>query len=138
MPVKYTDIPNAEEYVRYLGPLENRICHYDIRKAPLGDVGGSVIFSAFHFALWTYPKRIYLVGCDCTARWGISGMHFNDISPNYNLSMNDNTLKGWKKMKEFCQTYYPDVEIISINPVGLKDMFQDIFTESYLTEHPEI
>ena len=32
-------------------------------------------------------------------------------------------------MKEFAETYYPDTEIISINPVGLKGVFKDEFTE---------
>jgi hypothetical protein len=140
MPVKYTDIPNAEEYVRYLGPLENRTCHYDITKAPLGDVGGSVIFSAFHFVLWTYPKRIYLVGCDCTTanQSGASVIHFTDRSFPNDIFLHAQLFNAWQKMKEFQQTYYPDTEVFSINPVGLKGIFQDIFTESYLMEHPAI
>jgi len=81
LPVWLADLPKVEEYVRYLGPFEYRTCHYDIRKAPLDDPGGSVACSAFQFALWTYPKRIYLVGCDCN-----NSGHFDDIktdlSPN--------------------------------------------------------
>ena len=38
---------------------------YDISTQPLGCFG-SIVFPALQFALWTYPKRIYLVGCDCT------------------------------------------------------------------------
>ena len=30
------------------------------------------------------------------------------------------------------------MEIISVNPVGLKGMFHDMYTESYLDAHPEI
>lgn len=33
---------------------------------------------------------------------------------------------------------YPDMEIISVNPVGLKGLFRDVYTESYLNDHPEI
>ena len=32
----------------------------------------------------------------------------------------------------------PDIEIISINPVGLKGLFHDVYTEEYLIDHPEI
>jgi len=125
LPVWLADLPDVEEYSRYLGPFEYRTCHYDIRKAPLGDPGGTVAHSAFQFALWTYPKKIYIVGCDCN-----NSGHFDDkktdLSPNYTI------LNGWKKLKEFQQVYYPDVEIISINPVGLKGLFKDTYTESYL------
>ncbi len=41
-------------------------------------------------------------------------------------------------MKGFAKTYYPETEIISVNPVGLKGLFHDVYTESYLNEHSEI
>lgn len=125
LPVWLTDLPNVEEYSCYLGPTEYRTCHYDIRKAPLGNPGRTVALSAFQFALWTYPKRIYLVGCDCN-----NSGHFDDIKTDF--STNNTILDGWKKLKEFQTIYYPDVEIISINPVGLKGLFKDTYTESYL------
>ena len=34
-------------------------------------------------------------------------------------------IEAYKKFKQFAQKYYPDVEIISINPVGLKGLFKD-------------
>lgn len=77
----------------------------------------SVVFPAMQFILWTNPKRIYLVGCDCS-----EGYFDNAKSSNtcYHL------IDGWKKMKEFASVYYPETEIISINPVGLKGLFKDI------------
>ena len=41
-------------------------------------------------------------------------------------------------MKKFAEVYYPETEIISVNPIGLKGLFRDVYTESFLTEHPEI
>jgi hypothetical protein len=35
--------------------------------------------------------------------------------------------EGWKDLKKFAQIYYPDTEIISINPVGLKGLFTDVY-----------
>lgn len=89
---------------------------YDISNEPLG-CAGSVVFAALQFILWTNPKRIYLVGCDCS-----EGYFDNAKSSNtcYHL------IDGWKKMKEFASVYYPETEIISINPVGLKGLFKDI------------
>ena len=41
-------------------------------------------------------------------------------------------------MQIYVKNHYPDIEIISINPVGLKGMFKDVYTENYLNDHPEI
>ena len=38
-------------------------------------------------------------------------------------------IKNWKKLNFFANRYYPDTEIISINPVGLKGIFKDIYQE---------
>ena len=70
------------------------------------------------FILWTNPKRIYLVGCDCS----LNGYY--DSKDKNNLAT-QKVIEGWKKLKEFAQTYYPDTEIISINPIGLKGIFKD-------------
>ena len=100
---------------------------YDISSMPLMG-GGSVVFSAMQFALWTNPKRIYIVGCDCSANG-----HFinhgnrkwtNDCSPNDAAAR---LVLSWKKIKDFAAVYYPDVEIISVNPVGLKGVFTDLY-----------
>jgi len=92
---------------------------YDISTQPLGTFG-SIVFPALQFALWTNPKRIFLVGCDCTE----SGMHFfKDELPTY-LPVNS-LFKGYHALKRLVAIYYPDTEIISVNPVGLKGMFRD-------------
>ena len=91
---------------------------HDISTQPLGCFG-SIVFPALQFALWTYPKRIYLVGCDCTtAGYAYDKKDKNFLKP-------DKMLKGYTEFKKFVNKYYPDVEIISINPVGLKGMFKD-------------
>ena len=46
--------------------------------------------------------------------------------------------EGWKKVKDFVAMFYPDVEIISINPVGLKGLFKDVYTKEYLKTMPNI
>ena len=100
---------------------------YDIASQPLGD-GRSIVFSAMQFILWTHPKKIYLVGCDCSL-----GGYFNNEKLNEKEKQNYlNTveiIENWKKLKFFANRYYPDTEIISINPVGLKGIFKDIYQE---------
>ena len=96
----------------------------DLSYEPLKDYG-SVIFPAMQFLLYTRPKKIYLVGCDC------SEGHFDGTRiDNQNGSMR-HIIKGWSLLKDFVKHYYPDIEIISVNPVGLKGMFKDIYTDSF-------
>ncbi len=40
----------------------------------------------------------------------------------------DRLKEKYQEMKRFAQIHYPETEIISINPVGLKGMFKDIYT----------
>lgn len=98
---------------------------YDIASQPLGD-GRSIVFSAMQFILWTHPKKIYLVGCDCSL-----GGYFNNEKLSEKEKQNYlNTveiIENWKKLKFFANRYYPDTEIISINPVGLKGIFKDVY-----------
>ncbi len=99
----------------------------DISTRPL-NTWSSIIFPALEFALWTNPKRIYIVGCDCT-----SNEHFDGTT--FKLYV-ENVLYGWNHMKAFIQYHYPDTEVISINPVGLKGLFKDEYTEDNWDSSP--
>ena len=93
---------------------------YDITTHPLTDYN-SVVFSAIQFIAYTNPKRLYLVVCDCN-----TAGQFNAKTPNY-LNLNC-VKKGWKKTKAFMSIYYPETNIVSINPVGLTGLFNDEYT----------
>ena len=88
---------------------------------------GTVAFPAIQFIFWTNPKRIYLVGCDCSTG------HYDGTAGDVRY-----LIKRYQFLKSFAQRYYPETEIISVNPVGLKGMFRDVYTESYLEAHPEL
>lgn len=85
----------------------------------------SVTFSALHFAFFTYPKRIFLVGCDVAPTGHFDGDVVEKCIIDGDLA--DRMKKGYQLMKRFGEIYYPDTEIISINPVGLKGIFKDIY-----------
>ena len=91
----------------------------------------SITFQAIHFAIYTNPKRIFLVGCDCDSSGYFDGTQqlFANL-PKW--------AKGYEKVKFFVERFYPETEIISINPVGLKGLFTDVYTENYLSNHVEI
>lgn len=98
----------------------HQIIQPDISKHPLFGYG-SIIIPAFHFALYCHPKRIYLVGCDCS-----TGGHFDDRKTFTMVDIaTQRLINEWKRMALFAKYHYPDVEIISINPVGLKGLFKD-------------
>lgn len=102
----------------------------DIDSMPLAN-GASVAIQAMQFILYTNPKKIYIVGIDCTVA---SKQHFIGASYNNEDRMecaqlcDDYNIEMWGKLKDFASIYYPETEIISINPVGLKGLFKDMYT----------
>ena len=108
---------NAKKYYIYSNkPAHQLPFNTEIDKTWLVD-GGSCIFSAMQFALFTNPKRIYLVGCDCTSGY-FDEKKGEDCS---------HMIETWKELKRFADIYYPETEIISVNPVGLKELFTDLY-----------
>lgn len=95
----------------------------------------SIIFRAIHFALFTHPDKLLLVGCDCAATGHFDGSPYDDFVERIQIPQ---WIAGYRIVKKFVSLHYPDIEIVSVNPVGLKGMFRDVYTESYLNAHPEI
>ena len=98
--------------------------YQDICCHPLMDFC-STVFTALHFSLFTYPKEIYLVGCDVS-----SVGHFYDTKTASGVFVTKLKV-GYARAKMFANHFYPDTKIISINPVGLKNLFEDIYTDDY-------
>lgn len=118
-PLSFLSQNHANPYF-YMHYTSHQIIQPDITKHPLSSCR-SVILHTLHFALFCRPKRIYLVGCDCS-----SDGHFDTKKHSvYPKDGVEKLILDWKKMALFAKYYYPDVEIISINPVGLKGLFKD-------------
>ena len=116
---------------RFFTTYKKDYIHCDLAHYPVMGLG-STIFAALHFALYTMPRQILLVGCDCS-----SAGHF-DGTVNGTENWANMVIDSWKWVKKFVTRFYPGLEIISINPVGLKGVFRDVYTEDYLNLHPEI
>lgn len=102
----------------------------DISSSPLKNCA-SVSLQAMQFILYTQPKKIYIVGVDCTSatKKYFQGEGFDNTSRGEDCAILDKrNIECWVKLKKFVKTYYPDIEIISVNPVGLKGLFTDIYT----------
>lgn len=105
----------------------------DVMNEPLRTTFTSAL-AALQLFLYTHPKRIYLVGID------MSDGHFNDAEGERKTlwwSTADGQLAPpvmslWQDFKGFAAAYYPDVEIISVNPVRLKGLFRDEYTNAQL------
>ena len=95
----------------------------------------NIALSAMQIVLFTNPKRIYLVVCDASAGHFVQPNSLNQCrvdKQEKDLKMavsSDRTIEKWKELKAFASTFYPDVEIVSINPVGLKGIFVDRYQE---------
>ncbi len=101
----------------------------------------SCSLQAMQFILFTNPKKVYVYGIDCTTASGghFTGTTIDNKARGENAKANDLLhIEDWKRLKDFAQMYYPNTEIIIVNPVGLKGIFHDVYTTSYLKEHPEI
>lgn len=106
----------------------NQLIFPDIRCHPLSSFQ-SIFSAALEFALFTHPESIYIVGCDASR--GGHFYYFNEKDASqFNPYLNSLRV-GWSRMKLFASKCYPDVKITSINPVGLKGLFKDIYTDEY-------
>lgn len=118
-PMDFAKECNASMYFA-MHYASHQIIQPDISRHPLFGYG-SIIIPAFHFALYCHPKRIYLVGCDCS-----TGGHFDDKKTFKMIDVATQRLVNeWKRMALFAKYYYPDIEIVSINPIGLRGVFYD-------------
>ena len=106
-------------------PIYQDICYHPVV------TNSTVAFMAMHFALFTYPKEIYIVGCDL----GTVYDHFYDQDqkgrPATPFPAGDRVKVTWARMKIHAARYYPETKIISINPIGLKGLFEDVYTDEY-------
>lgn len=105
--------------------LYQDICNYLVSEF------GGVASVALRFSLFTYPRKIYLAGCDTASQKhffdeNVTKKDFEKLFPN-----SANVKVGYARMKMFAMQYYPETEIISINPVGLRGLFKDVYTEEY-------
>jgi hypothetical protein len=111
-------------YKFYYSSLSFPSFNSELELAPLTILSASTVFSACSFILYTGVKKIYVVGCDC-ANTGYFNGEQNTGTPS------DHFVKPWHTFKDFVVAYHPDVEFISINPVGLIGLFEDMYTTSY-------
>lgn len=133
--LKWTNVRRYMTDANLFSGCSSRYC-LNIETEPLGNFN-SVSLQAMQFILYTNPSKIYLVGIDCSDIG-----HFNTAQDNRDEHAQrmkargedisqwaNDTQKFWYQLKDFADQYYPDTEIISVNPVGLRGLFKDLDQE---------
>lgn len=113
------------------GYCSKLVCDIDCRA--IGNMA-NIAMSAMQILLFTNPRTLYIVGCDASAghftQEGVSkekrAVHEKDLK----MAVSGNrAIETWHEIKQFADAYYPDVRIVSVNPVGLKGIFEDIYQD---------
>ena len=127
-PIPFSEVERfgAEQYFFYDCPIYPFPFDFtiDISSKPFITYG-STIFVALQFALFTHPDKIYIVGCDCSE--GHFSLH-KEMIHDKDVGSLGHIMNGWYRFQQFAQALYPDIEIISVNPVGLKGLFSEGYT----------
>lgn len=120
----------TDSYIMSNGYNSKFIC--DIDKMAIGNMP-NIALSAMQILLFTNPQKIYLVGCDASNGHFVQpeildqetiNRHEKDLA----LAVSgDKVIKKWIELKKFADALYPNTEIVSINPVGLRGIFRDVY-----------
>lgn len=106
----------------------------DIDKLPVANTP-NMAMQIMQMAFFMRPDKIYLVGCDASSAGHFTtpklseaeiARHDDDMRKCITF---EKTKEKWYELKRFWEIHFPDIRIISINPVGLKGLFEDIYTE---------
>ena len=92
----------------------------EISETPLYNY--SIVYPSAQFAMYCGFSKLYLVGCDCSG-----GASY--ISKNSQNSALKHFPYHWHIIKKVRDDFFPETEIISINPVGLKSLFPYVSNE---------
>lgn len=79
----------------------------------------TTVLALMQILLWCSPKTIYLAGFDSSGGWHKGNYYYSSL------------VRLWSLLKGFKEKFYPDIKIISVNPRGLKGMFEDIYQNAH-------
>ena len=101
----------------------------DISESPC--YGHNACMPALQFLIYAGVSEIYLVGADCDGgpSFGVGGDSSGGLGPDFFGKERDynEMLPDWNNFKIYLSKEKPNVKIISINPVGLKGYFEEIY-----------
>lgn len=106
----------------------------DIEYRPIGGMP-NVGMSVLQFAAYLNPRKIYIVGCDMSGTHFVSGNQTEsekvaekkEMDRTWNSKNREKLINKWKEIRDAITVFYPDIEIITVNPIGLKGIFKDYY-----------
>lgn len=117
----------TKDLAQELGCLEFAISHYSTFNHPIPKYPAyktSIAFPALQFAELIGCKRIFLVGSDCTNVWS-----FREPEKRSKFKpFPDKILPHWISWHRYLKKNRIPIEMVSINPIGLKGIFEDRYT----------
>lgn len=84
--------------------------------------GCSITLAACQILIYLGFTEIVLIGCDCTSKHSYEHLILNDRC-DWQLNQ---LVERWIRFKKYVKQNFPNVEIKIINPIGLKDVFDEI------------
>lgn len=117
-------------FIRYNQAHEKQIhkvnyFHKDLGTIDSGPDGMSVAFHAMQILLYMGFTEIILVGFDCGGEHSYKTLYKDDVC-DWGHGLNHQLINRWKLFKKFLEKEYNNVDIKVINPVGLKNIFNEI------------
>lgn len=85
---------------------------------------GSVAFQALNIMLYSGITKIILVGVDAGGGHSYKDIVENDRCDWGETGANKTLVSMWRRAKQWMEENYKDTQILSYNPVNLKDMFE--------------
>lgn len=136
---EHNDLIVTPEIIRLRKNIYNYYTEYKYYKSirteieyfPLSTIS-TIIDPALHFALYTNPDVIYIIGCDASyGGYADKNLVQYRYTPTTEELLNK-IADGHRKFKLFRDTHYPNTKIVSVNPVGLRGIHDDVYTEEFL------
>ena len=115
--IRYNQINRNKPYNNYYKDLS------DIHSGPSAY---SVAFHAIQILLYMGFKNIILVGFDCGGEHSYKKYSEckNDVCE-WGNTLNQELINQWIKLKEWINKEYTDINIRVVNPIGLKEVFEE-------------
>ena len=108
----------------------------DIENQPFA-LSPTIATTAMQFLLYTMPKEIFIVGCDSANIGHFDKKEQNNNSDNtFEINLFNDIVKEWIELSKFIIHFYPNTKVYSVNPIGLKGIFSDVYTKNFLDKYP--
>lgn len=103
-------------------PYENNLGYFSHNISEYATLGHDVVFPVVQYLLYMGVSKIYLVGCDC-----------GYADPSCVDTGDEHLIYWWKEFKKWYPKYYPDTQIIAVNPIstGLEGIFENMYQENF-------